>query len=186
MLRPQTTRVRQDPWGPEPGTTEPPAGHVRMYHYMPSDKFESVVSGGIQLREAQGQTYGEPNAVWGSTQQPDPEQSYVEAHIPYRDYEPGSIGLPDAWHEQRSSDEGIREYNAGNHNFALGRSVPPEAIVAKNTYAMNTTRAIESNGGVPDGRSAQDYYGASLPGTKEFDQRHPKPGRTMVGMSPRR
>ena len=40
---------------PEPGTIPIPPGHVRLYHYFPSNQIESVRQQGIDLGCAKGE-----------------------------------------------------------------------------------------------------------------------------------
>jgi hypothetical protein len=135
-----------------------------MYHYTGTGQLDSVLRDGLQVRQAKGETYGEPNAVWGSTQEPDAlSKDYVEAHIPYDEYEPGSIGLPmrggKTWGGvPADSAEGIAEYNTGNNNFAFPRDVPPEAIVAHSTPALRTLHELRSYG-IPKNTTAREHYG---------------------------
>jgi hypothetical protein len=157
-----------------------------MYHYTNSlEALDSILKSGIRTDAARGGEYGEPNAVWGSAQQPDDNlHAYVEAHIPYKDYEPGSMGLPSTWH---ASDDELAKYNEGNANFALAKDVPPERIVAHSTPAIHTLRYIEGERESLGGQSAAEHFGDVFSddepegwAVKEYDRRHPRPQRTLM------
>lgn len=120
----------------EPGTRPIPAGHVRIYHYSsaPADKLRNE---GLLFGSARGESYGEPNFVWGSTYQPDlTTHNVVEFHVPVEDLS-RSLNYPD-------KDADLNEWMKGHHHVGLKRDVRPEEILAvhepwhdKYLYAKN-------------------------------------------------
>jgi hypothetical protein len=79
---------------PEPGTTPIPPNHVRLYHYTnadaPTDEAnfqaaERLRNNGILISQAIGQSYGEPNVVWGSSSMPEKQKVFAEFSIDVED-----------------------------------------------------------------------------------------------------
>ena len=107
---------------PEPGTAPIPPGHVRLYHYFPNDQIESVRQQGIDLGCAKGETYGEPNCVWASGEQPSERHTFVEFSASKDD--PGwQIGKP-------NTDEDAQVIQDQGWNVTFGRTIRPEEFVA--------------------------------------------------------
>lgn len=114
-----------------PGSSEIPAGHVRLYHYTgvsgqsDLDRFEAAEAlrrNGIDIRHAKGNSYGEPNVVWASTQRPDPGKVYAEFSVPVDDPR-WKIGRPDA---------GVSAavYQDQNHDSYFNDSIRPDELIA--------------------------------------------------------
>lgn len=112
----------------EPGTTPIPEGKIRGYHY--TDDLDAVLAHGLDVSKAKGSTYGEPNAIWFSTEKPKDFKHYVEVHL-----DPEEVGLngPLWSREDPTTPEALRkidEYNKGNHDFmARVQTVPPDRFV---------------------------------------------------------
>lgn len=116
---------------PAPGETPIPEGHYRFYHYTRGNSPEeyrqnlnSIKQNGLQLDQARGESYGEPNLIWGSGSPPDDRHHFVEFHVP-RDFEGWDIGKP--WMEKGHSPQDYAD--RGTHVTFL-RNIPPENIVA--------------------------------------------------------
>ena len=70
-----------------PGTVKLPPNYVRLYHYTKAmsdsdqSKFEAAQklrTNGIQIGMAKGNSYGEPNVVWASSQMPGQHMVFAE------------------------------------------------------------------------------------------------------------
>jgi hypothetical protein len=98
-----------------------PSNHIRLYHYTRGNP-EDIRQQGLKLSYARGETYGEPNMVWASSQPPDPSiKNIVEFHVPIDDQmtlEKPSIGqTPEEWMK-------------GNHHVGFYRDIRPDEILA--------------------------------------------------------
>jgi hypothetical protein len=64
----------------EPGTKPIPHGTLRFYHYTNAGPgaLQSIAEHGILLGKAKGDTYGEPNVVWASTEQPKQDRALAQ------------------------------------------------------------------------------------------------------------
>lgn len=65
---------------PEPGTIPIPHNHLRLYHYTNTNP-EIIKKEGLRLSHARGNTYGEPNAIWCSLQEPKNYKIFVEFSV---------------------------------------------------------------------------------------------------------
>ena len=54
-----------------PGTTPVPEGALRLWHYTSDSALDSIEQTGLQMASARGESYGEPDLIWGSAQTPD-------------------------------------------------------------------------------------------------------------------
>jgi len=98
-----------------------PADHIRLYHYTKGNP-EDIMNQGLKLSYARGETYGEPNMVWASSQPPDPSiKNIVEFHVPVND----QMSL-----EKPSPGENPEEWMKGNHHVGFYRDIKPEEILA--------------------------------------------------------
>ena len=69
----------------EPGTRPIPAGTIRLFHYTGGEginevrsNLASIMDNGLGMQHAKGENYGEPNMVWGSTEEPRSFKYFVE------------------------------------------------------------------------------------------------------------
>jgi hypothetical protein len=107
----------------EPGTVSIPSNHLRLYHYTNIDP-EIIKKEGLLLSKAKGHTYGEPDAVWASLEQPSRYKLYVEFSMAIDDRRFAGIGLrPDA-------SRGVEWYKGRGSNFAIFGDVKPSEIIA--------------------------------------------------------
>ena len=171
---------------PEPGTTPIPPGKVRAYHY--TDNLDAVEKEGLSVGKARGNTYGEPNVIWFSTEKPGDFKDYVEVFL-----DPEEIGIgapqmvvkrPEGWKNAETPEEkqeALDEYNKGNHNLtALIREVPPERFVTVHRpwydhyrYLVNDARAgAAALAGEYDWALAEDNEYA--PAIRLFKAKHAK------------
>lgn len=132
---------------PEPGSTPIPGGHVRFYHYTgvnePSawgghQAAESLKKDGILMREAKGNTYGEPNLVWASAEKPGNFKVFAEFSVSMDD-ERWRLGNPDKVTEGYSKftlspgnhyNISPEEYHRRGSNVGFIDSILPEEILA--------------------------------------------------------
>ena len=114
-----------------PGTITLPDTRVRLYHYTQvadaSDDTrhyaaESLRKNGLQLGKARGSTYGEPNAVWASTEMPSTKKVFAEFGVIIGDPRWG-IGKPPAG-------DSPQQYEARKWDCYFMGSILPEEIVA--------------------------------------------------------
>lgn len=108
---------------PAAGSLPLPPGRIRAYHY--TDKLDAVLESGLSLGHAKGATYGEPNAIWFSTQKPGDFKHYVEVHLT-----PEEIGLGAMWSgREKPTQAQIDAFNAAGGNFTTRlKEIPPERI----------------------------------------------------------
>src|ERR1039458_2087500 len=79
-----------------PGTKPIPQGTIRLYHYTGGEgmtavreNLASIRDNGILQSKAKGETYGEPNQVWGSTEVPNQNiKHFAEFYV-----KPDEIGI---------------------------------------------------------------------------------------------
>jgi hypothetical protein len=115
---------------PEPGTTPIPPDHVRLYHYTGSRNqdateeqlAENLRTKGIDIGQAKGSTYGEPNAVWASTKAPGKHKVFAEFDI-HKDDPRWDIGRP-------RTPQDVDWLNNGNIDVTFKGSIRPEEIHA--------------------------------------------------------
>ncbi len=104
----------------ERGTHPIPEGHIRAFHYTRGD-VDSIKKHGLKLDHARGHTYGEPNMIWGSSNQPDHHHNVVEFHIPHND--PG-IALGGHFQQDHTN------WNKGVNHVGMRRDIKPHEILA--------------------------------------------------------
>jgi len=116
---------------PVPGATILPKDYVRLYHYTQvsdsSDGAKHVAAqllrrDGLKLEKARGSTYGEPNAVWASTEMPSRIKVFAEFGVAIDDPRWG-VGKP-------SVGDSPQEYESRNWDCYFLDSILPEEIVA--------------------------------------------------------
>jgi hypothetical protein len=138
---------------PEPGTTPIPADHVRLYHYISSQKggqgsesqeqmAENLKRGGIDISKARGSTYGEPNVVWASTKPPNRQKVFAEFDI-HKDDQRWLIGRP-------KTPGDVDWLNKGNIDVTFRDSIKPEEIIAVHLPWHNTYRYLKEHNMFPD------------------------------------
>ena len=119
----------------EPGTTPIPPGKIRAYHY--TEDMDAVEREGLDVTKAKGHTYGEPDAIWFSTEKPGDFKNYVEVFL---DPEEVGIGRPSMvvkrngeWRNAETPEEHqevLDEYNKGNHNLMVfPKQIKPDRFV---------------------------------------------------------
>jgi len=126
----------------EPGSTPIGKDEVRFYHYTLPENLESIKTNGLQVTSARGETYGEPNLVWGSTSKQGYDfnsQTIVEYKLPIEELRSFLVaGSPG----QNTSAE---ELTAGNHNIGVPFDVKPENIIAIHEPWQSTYRYIKGS-----------------------------------------
>jgi|HubBroStandDraft_5_1064220.scaffolds.fasta_scaffold51358_2 hypothetical protein len=117
----------------EPGTAKIPPGTIRLYHYTGGEGLEetrnnlaSIVENGIRRDKAQGESYGEPSVVWGSTVKPHDFKEYVEFWVKPEEV---AIGHPGHYSGSPLSQDEIDDFQKGNHDVTLYGDVTPSQIV---------------------------------------------------------
>jgi hypothetical protein len=124
---------------PEPGTTPIPDGHVRLYHYTQAPG-DVIANEGLRLDKAKGETYGEPNGVWASAQQPDPYQHrFVEFSVPFYD-KSMVIGGPTPGVKDSPED-----FMARGSNVAFNRDITPQEFIAIHEPWHSHYRYLQEN-----------------------------------------
>jgi hypothetical protein len=133
---------------PAPGTTPIPPDHVRLYHYISSHKggqtpesqeqmAENLKRGGIDIGQARGSRYGEPNFVWASTKPPGSHKVFAEFDI-HKDDPRWAIGRPKAPND-------VEWLNKGNIDVNFRDSIRPEEIIAVHMPWHNSYRYLKEN-----------------------------------------
>ena len=105
---------------PLPGETPIPEGHVRLFHITPLRNAATIRADGLTMATARGESYGEPNLIWGSagvnSEQAkrvtegglmDSDFAVIEFHADPNDLDIGSGRTPESL-EGRSSDVTMR------------------------------------------------------------------------------
>ena len=114
-----------------PGSTPIPPNHVRLYHYTKvqdsSDKSRHIAAemlreNGLDIGKARGTTYGEPNAVWASTELPFNKKVFAEFSIAMNDRRWG-IGKP-------SPTDTPQQYESRHGDCYFQDSILPDEIIA--------------------------------------------------------
>ena len=141
----------------KPGTSPIPNGNIRFFHYSnirgesPNDvDWETFVhnranlirENGIQISNARGETYGEPNQIWASREAPDNvEQIYVEFSLPPDDPRiGGTIGRRTGTVDEIQNDRSDATFTG---------SIEPGEVVAVHEPWHNRARyIIEDNPGL--------------------------------------
>ena len=135
---------------PAPGTTPIPPGHVRLYHYFSvrnakgqsdEDLVNSVKKDGLDIKRAKGSQYGEPNAVWASSQMPERGHRFVEFDMPVDD---------PRWIQMVNKDQATADrLNKNGGNFSFAGSIRPEEIIAVHLPWHGTYRYLVSHNMIP-------------------------------------
>jgi hypothetical protein len=106
------------------GSTPIPPGMVRGYHY--TGQLDAVLQHGLSTAHARGSTYGEPNAIWFSTQQPHDYKQYVEVFLKPEELGIGRVHSRGPTPTQAELDT----FNAAGGNFtARAAEIPPSRFV---------------------------------------------------------
>jgi len=183
---------------PEPGTLPIPPDHVRLYHYTKvngaddASKFQAAEllrQRGVDISQARGSSYGEPNVVWASTATPDPSRVFAEF----------SIGMNDPrWAMNKPAPgENPREYEARRWDCYFRDSIRPDEIVAVHEPWHWKYRYLRKNPNLWDQLEQGDFdramndeeYGPAIRRAKIdlaswranaglHNQNNPNPGRT--------
>ncbi len=130
--------VDADRLGPDtipalPGTTPIGPNQVRLYHRTSSlEALEAIRAGGLKVAAGRGETYGEPNAVWGSARLKDfdpQRQHFIEFVVDWEDIVDrfDVIGGPSSGTNPPWTPE---SWMARGGNIALPFDVPTSSIVA--------------------------------------------------------
>lgn len=112
-----------------PGEARIPSNHVRLFHYTrvdaPTDEAknraaEKLRRSGLDISQARGHTYGEPNQIWSSTKPPHQKKVFAEFSVPFDD--PRILygrGQPNA-----------RALQTSGWDVTFGESIKPGEIIA--------------------------------------------------------
>lgn len=148
---------------PRPGTTPIPEGHIRLYHYTRAGA-DVIREQGLKLSESRGETYGEPNLVWASGQQPGEFKTYVEFSVPIGDPrfaigKPTEIS-PDSDYEGKYVAPDGRAYNVSPEGFRsdvgfIGGIKPEEFIAVHEPWHHRYRYMVEE--GMTDAVLAGDW-----------------------------
>jgi hypothetical protein len=145
----------------EPGTVPIPPNHLRLYHYTYTDP-TILKKEGLKLSRAKGTTYGEPNFVWASLQQPSDTKIYVEFSMPIDDPRFSRMGAkPDpTW--------GVEFYKGKGNDFTILGDVSPSEFIAVHEPWHHHYRYMIENGLV-DGvlKGEYDYIDDKFPNEKK-------------------
>lgn len=126
----------------KPGSTPIPAGHIRLYHYTEAPP-DTIRKEGLRLDQAKGSTYGEPNYVWASSNNPGSHKTVVEFHVPADDTA-GRLEMPD-----KKSQTDLDAWHAnGIHHVGFERDIKPEEIIAVHEPWHDKYRHIVANPGL--------------------------------------
>ena len=127
----------------EPGTTPIPANHLRLYHYTHSDP-DIIRREGLKISSTQGHTYGEPDAVWCSLQQPGNYKNFVEFSMAIDDPRFSKIGAsPDP-------NYGVEFYQGRGNDFTIFGDVKPSEFIAVHEPWHHHYRYMVENDLAPD------------------------------------
>jgi len=142
---PRDTHGRFSDVPAEPGTTPIPPGKIRGYHY--TGDMDAVEQEGLNVSKAQGEGYGEPNAIWFSTAKPSNHKEYVEVFLDSSDIAMGAGPL--RAREDPTSPEAlakIEDYNKGDHDFMVySKGIPPDRFVSTHRPWHDHYRYFEEN-----------------------------------------
>jgi hypothetical protein len=135
---------------PEPGTAPIPEGHVRLFHYSPTENLPSIREHGLRQSAGKGETYGEPNQVWAAAGVPKADmfqhKNFVEFHAdPHKDLDIGRAS-PGIKYEGGSPAAHLERHQS---HVTMRGDVPPENIVAVHEPWHQHLRYLEGNA---------DYY----------------------------
>ena len=117
----------------EPGTVPIPPNHLRLYHYTYTDP-EIIKREGLLQSKSRGSTYGEPNVVWASMEQPSRYKLYAEFSMAIDDQRFSGIGL------KPNVSMGAEWYKGRSDNFAIFGDVKPSEIIAMHEPWHHTYR----------------------------------------------
>lgn len=126
----------------EPGTVPIPSNHLRLYHYTHGD-LDQVKKHGLKLSQAQGHTYGEPDVVWASLQQPGTYKNFVEFSMAINDprFNKWLGAAPDP-------SAGVEFYKGRGNDFTIMGDINPSEFIAVHEPWHHTYRYIVDE---PDG-----------------------------------
>lgn len=165
---------------PAPGTTPIPRDHIRLYHYTDASAAD-IREHGLLLNKAKGETYGEPNMVWASAQQPQGGRTFAEFHIAMDDPrfaigEPMRIRNDSTYAGKFVDDKGNaynvspKDYEKNGSNVAFRADIKPDEIVAVHEPWMeharyfkdNPTAADDAKSGLHDDLLSDPEYGPAI------------------------
>ena len=115
---------------PLPGTVPVPPGEVRLFHRTPLSNAASIRENGLTVSTARGETYGEPNQIWGSAGiRSSQAQSVIDGGIMDSDYVVVEFHMPtDRLNIGNGRD--AAEMEAAQSDVTIYGDVPPENIIA--------------------------------------------------------
>lgn len=112
---------------PKPGAVPVPEGHVRLYHHTPA--LSAVRREGLRLSAARGHTYGEPDAIWATTEPPGEYGRFVEFSVDPHELDIGRGSSPQDLESRRS-------------NVTLSRDVSSSEFLATHEPWHRTARYL--------------------------------------------
>jgi hypothetical protein len=129
----------------DPGTTPVPPGHVRLYHYTKisnPEAAEALRQNGLDISQARGSTYGEPNVVWASSRTPERSKVFAEFSISADDPR-WAEGKPEPGSDPR-------EYERRGWDCYFRDSIRPDEIIAVHEPWHWQYRYLKKNPGLWD------------------------------------
>jgi hypothetical protein len=149
----------------EPGTVPIPSNHLRLYHYTFTDP-EIIRKQGLKLSAAKGNTYGEPNMVWASLQEPNNSKTFVEFSMAIDDPRFTNMG------SKPSVSAGVEFYKGRNSDFTILGDVNPSEFIAIHLPWHHTYRYLVDNNMVTEVLDGKfDYL---------IDDKHPNEAKAIM------
>lgn len=123
----------------EPGTVPIPSNHLRLYHYTNADP-DIIRREGLKLSSAKGSTYGEPNTIWASLQQPGRHKNYVEFSMAIDDprFSKWAGAAPDV-------QAGAGFYKGRGNDFTIMGDIKPSEFIAVHEPWQHSYRYMIEN-----------------------------------------
>lgn len=127
----------------KPGTVSIPSNHLRLYHYTYTDP-KIIKREGLKLSHAKGNTYGEPNVIWASLQEPGDHKTFVEFSMAIDDPRFTSMGSkPDV-------SIGVKGYEGRGTDFTILGDISSSEFIAVHEPWHHTYRYLIENDMVED------------------------------------
>jgi len=123
---------------PEPGTAQVPEGTLRVYHY--TDDLDAVLKEGLMRSKAKGHTYGEPDLVWASAQQPGKHKDYVEFYV-----YPNELGIGGEHRQDKFTVEQVKQRESYGSDVTLLGDMPASRIISHHRSWHDSARYLESD-----------------------------------------
>ena len=160
-----------------PGETQIPDTHVRIFHNTSLDPgvINSIRQRGLTMEQARGNSYGEPNMIWGHTDLKSANDygarssGMVEFQVPKNRFVQHAQ-LPPRYNFGNTPEEQEAEFSdhwGGSNHVAFYHPVPPEDILAihepwhdKLLYLRENPEALEAmqDSGMPDYERAAEEF----------------------------